>query len=179
MPHVTHVFGLSGVGKSWLCERFAARHDALHVSASALLREAKRSIGEPTDSEGLRQGPVLDNQQLLVRGFDLVRSRAAKPILLDAHNVVDDGASLVRIPLSVVRSLAPDRIVFIGADPAAILERPVSDAARRRPVRDVSRLGQHQDLALALARSHAEDLGVPFARVEAGDETAFAAALGR
>jgi hypothetical protein len=38
------------------CERFAARHGAVHASASALLREAKRSIGEPTDSEGKNRG---------------------------------------------------------------------------------------------------------------------------
>ena len=179
MANVTHVFGLSGVGKSWLCERFAARHGAVHASASALLREAKRSIGEPTDSEGLRQGSVMDNQQLLVREFDLLRAKTDSPILLDAHNVVDDDTSLVQIPLSVVQGLAPDLIVFIRSDPAAIIERRASDATRQRPMRDEATLERHQELAMALAHSHAKDLGVPFVVVEAGDEITFAAALAR
>jgi adenylate kinase family enzyme len=57
MVKVIAVFGLSGVGKSWLISRFASANPVAHVQASQLLREAKAAIsGSVATSEELRIG---------------------------------------------------------------------------------------------------------------------------
>jgi hypothetical protein len=67
---VVAVFGVSGVGKSWLISRFAAANVVAHAEASRLIREAKEAIdGNDTNSEELRKGPILDNQKLLIQAF--------------------------------------------------------------------------------------------------------------
>jgi adenylate kinase len=66
---VVAIFGVSGVGKSWLISRFASANPVAHVQASRLLREAKAAIdGRNTTSEQLRTDAVLDNQMLLIQG---------------------------------------------------------------------------------------------------------------
>ena len=70
MNDVIAVFGLSGVGKSWLISRFAEGHEVLHLQASQLLKDAKAAVsGIVTTSEELRTGPVIDNQALLISAF--------------------------------------------------------------------------------------------------------------
>ena len=57
---IVAVFGLSGVGKSWMITRYIAHNPALHVQASQLLREAKAAFsGENASAEDLRKGAVL------------------------------------------------------------------------------------------------------------------------
>jgi len=58
MVDVVAVFGLSGVGKSWLISRFIAQNTYAHVQASQLMRGAKAALsGKPSTSEDLL-GPV-------------------------------------------------------------------------------------------------------------------------
>lgn len=93
------VLGLSGVGKSWLCSRLASVREAVHVSASDLLSSAKAALsGEVPTAEQLRTGQVLDNQMLLTTAFSRMRAAETGLLLLDGHNVVDDGRTLVRVP---------------------------------------------------------------------------------
>ena len=75
MAQVVTVFGLSGVGKSWIISRYAAASNVAHVQASQLMRDARAAVvGQPVPSEDLRRGPVLDNQTLLTDAFAKVLS---------------------------------------------------------------------------------------------------------
>jgi adenylate kinase len=70
MARVVTVFGLSGVGKSWMISRYAAAAYVAHIQASQLMREARAArVGQSVTSEDLRRGPVLDNQRLLTDAF--------------------------------------------------------------------------------------------------------------
>ncbi|MFJ7436083.1 ATP-binding protein [Methylorubrum thiocyanatum] len=178
MPKVTLVFGLSGVGKSWLCTRFAQRGEALHVSASGLLRAAKeRMTGQATTSEQLRTGAVLSNQDLLVKEFNRLRETSVHQILFDGHNLIDAGDQIIEVPFEIIASLRPDGMIFVRSDADVIRQRRSLDLDRERPVRDTVTLEQHQQRGISLARDHAEALGVPIAIIEAGDELAFLHAL--
>lgn len=178
MPQVILVFGLSAAGKTWLCSRFVERNAFVHVSASALLRRAADVFpGESTTSEKLRSGPILDNQRVLVAEFERLRASEQRPILFDGHNVVDDGTRLVEIPLAVVRQLHPNGIVFVRAETKDICERRARDTSRTRPLRTEETLGEHQEIALALAHSHAAELHIRLHVVQAGDEAAFSSAI--
>jgi hypothetical protein len=109
---VVTVFGLSGVGKSWMISRYAAATDVAHIQASQLMREARAArVGRSVTSEDLRRGPVLDNQTLLTDPF-----ASSTPAV-----------SLAQIPV-IRRGLAePVKSANIGSF-FANLDRQLSDA---------------------------------------------------
>jgi adenylate kinase len=103
MAKVVTVFGLSGVGKSWMISRYAEAANVAHIQASQLMRDARAAlVGRPVTSENLRRGPVLDNQILLTDAFakvlatELVRSSLMDTVWLMSGN----NLSRFRSPLS-------------------------------------------------------------------------------
>jgi adenylate kinase len=175
---VAAVFGLSGVGKSWLISRFAEGIAIAHAQASQLLREARAEIGGRMESqEELRQGAVLDNQALLVEAFSKFRAAATKPIIFDGHSVIDAGDQLVEIPVAVIRALAPAGLVLIKDEPAVIIARRTGDRTRIRPVRSEDEIRSHQIRAQVLCEQYAATLGVNLKVIQAGDIEGFSAAM--
>lgn len=178
MVKVVAVFGLSGVGKSWLISRFARPGFALHVQASQLLRDEKAAItGQAVSSEALRTDAVLDNQSLLIRAFVRVLSSATVPVLFDGHCVVDSGTSLVEIPTEVIEALLISGIVYIQDTAAAIVARRAGDMARTRPARSEAEIALHQNHAVATCTRYANQLQIGLHFVTAGDEPAFRSAI--
>jgi adenylate kinase len=172
------VFGISGVGKSWLISRFANTKDFAHLQASQLLRSAKSALEDKNiTAEDLRRGTVLDNQALLISSFKSCRSIENRNIIFDGHNLVDTGGVLIEIPVDVVEAIDPAGIILVWADPAVIADHRRADANRSRPVCSLAELEKHQARSDVLARSHANYLRVPFHRVQSGDENLFALAV--
>jgi adenylate kinase len=172
---VVAVFGLSGVGKSWLIARYAEQVPVLHVQASQLLRDAKAALlRQEVTSEELRKGAVLDNQALLIDAFAQVRATAQMPVVFDGHSVVDTGDQLLEIPAQVIAALCPSMIVFVESDATAIIERRRNDVSRERPARSVEEIQAHQSRAREICRGYAKTLQVPLKIIGAGDEKAFA-----
>jgi adenylate kinase len=178
MVKVAAVFGLSGVGKTWLIAGYARAHAVAHIQASQVLRDAKSAIlGAAVSSEELRTGPVLDNQQLLITGFAAVRANAVLPIIFDGHCVIDSGSHLVEIPVDVIRLLAVSGLVFIRSEAQAIVEKRRGDKTRIRPVRTPEEILAHQQRAICLCEEYASDLNLNLYIVEASDERGFATAI--
>src|ERR1700753_345358 len=95
MAKVVAVFGLSGVGKSWMISRYVAAENIAHIQASQLMRDASTAgVGKPVTSESLRRGAVLDNQSLLTEAFAKVLAEEARPIIFDGHCLIDAGEHL-------------------------------------------------------------------------------------
>jgi adenylate kinase len=180
MTHVpvVAVFGISGVGKSWMIGRYIDHHPALHVQASQLLRESKAAVsGKNVSAEDLRKGAVLDNQSLLIEAFTRLRVTAKRPILFDGHCVVDNGEQLIAIPGEVIDGLAIMSIVFVEGSAREIAQRRRDDTARVRPTRSTEELYQYQQRAKAICQTYHETLGLTLTIIAAGDEAAFAMAL--
>ena len=178
MVKVAAVFGLSGVGKSWLISRYAGTNAVMHVQASQLLRDAKASIsGAIVTHEELRTGPVLNNQQLLTSRFAIVRATAVMPIIFDGHCLIDSGAHLVEIPVQIIEALSVSGLAFIRSDAQAILERRRSDTTRIRPLRSVEEIMLHQKRVNSLCEEYAMRLNLNLCVVEAGNEKGFASAM--
>lgn len=175
---VVAVFGLSGVGKSWLIGRFVKRCPVLHVQASQLMRDAKAALsGLNITSEQLRTGAVLDNQALLVQAFSDVRAMANQPIIFDGHCVVDNGVELLEIPVEVIDRLSVNSIVFIEGLPKEIVDRRRNDPTRVRPNRSEIEIYTHQQKAKEVCELYSKRLNVPLVIVSAGDEDMFAKTL--
>jgi adenylate kinase len=178
MVRVIGVFGLSGVGKSWLISRFVSANPVAHVQASQLLREAKAAIsGSVTTSEALRIGAVLDNQALLVRAFSAKIADAVQPIIFDGHCVVDNGSQLLEIPVEVIAALSVSGLIFVQSQPAAIVEQRLKDITRTRPARSVEEIEFHQNRAMSVCAEYAKHLRLDLHVVHAGDEGSFASVV--
>jgi adenylate kinase len=175
---VAGVFGLSGVGKSWLISRYSGAHTVLHVQASQLLRDAKAAIsGAVVTSEELRTGAVLDNQQLLIRAFATAGANAGAPIIFDGHCLIDSGNQLIAIPSEVIEALSVSGLVFVRSDASEIVARRRSDTARIRPLRSVEEISLHQQRAYFLCQGYAIRLNLNLHIVHAGDEKGFESAV--
>jgi adenylate kinase len=178
MAKVVTVFGLSGVGKSWMITRYAAAANVAHIQANQLMRDAKAAlVGVPVNSEHLRRGPVLDNQSLLTDAFAKVLAAEARPIIFDGHCLIDAGEHLIEIPVDVIRQLHPSGIVLVCAPADEIAGRRESDTSRQRPVRTTSALSAQQNRCVAICTDYAERLGIRFDQVRSGDEPDFAQSL--
>jgi adenylate kinase len=180
MANVVTVFGLSGVGKSWMIFRYAALSNVAHIQASQLMRDARAAlVGQAVTSEDLRRGPVLDNQSLLTDAFIKVLATEVRPIIFDGHCLVDVGEQPIEIPVDVIRQLQPSGIVLVHAPADEIVRRRESDTSRERPSRDADALAAQQARCVAICASYGEQLGLDFVQVRAGDEREFAQVVGR
>ncbi len=178
MTRVALVVGVSGVGKSYVIGRCAANAGFIHVQASEVLRQAKADLlARTVDREELRKGQVLDNQTLLSEAFGKLRARQSRPIIFDAHNIIDTDDGYVEIPLDVFRLIDPYVVIALSGDPESILGHRTRDTDRVRPDRTSGQIAEYQALVIALAEKHARDLSVPFRLVGAGDEEDFARAI--
>jgi adenylate kinase len=175
MGTVVTVFGLSGVGKSWMISRYAAASNVAHVQASELMRDVRAAlVGHVVTSEDLRRGPVLDNQSLLTDAFAKVLATEARPTIFDGHCLVDVGDQPIEIPVEIIRQLQPASIMFIYAPANEIVQRRENDTSRERPTRTADALAAQQARCVAICTNYAEQLGISFEQVRAGDERGFA-----
>lgn len=116
------VFGLSGVGKTTACLKYASKNnDVVHSSASALLRLNRETAGTRHIAE------VMQDQRLLV---DLVcdfRAQTPSPLmLLDAHSLIVVAGHEVVIPADVIAAMKPNGLIFMRARGEVISDRRAS-----------------------------------------------------
>lgn len=157
------LLGLSGVGKSTLISRVNARIPLLHLQASALIKAEQAYRAQTAESsESLRTGAVIGNQDLMITAYQRVTADAEVPIVFDGHSVIDGQDGIIAIPTSVFQQLMLNSIFYLFADPKVIFERRQNDFNRKRPVRDVETLADHQRIALSNASRIANELGCPF-----------------
>jgi adenylate kinase len=140
------VFGISGAGKTSSCLTFVKGNpEYLHLSASELLRGAAAA-----DPASLRISPadqILENQKLLPSALRARREgQWHRPVLIDAHSVIDNDRELVRIPVEVIRSLDPDGLLLMEAAPEIIAARR-SEPGSRRPARSIDQIVREAEVA--------------------------------
>ncbi|USJ27628.1 ATP-binding protein [Ensifer adhaerens] len=173
------IFGISGVGKSWLCRQAAEVLPVRHVSGSQLIQaEKERATSQMVSTDALRTDRVVDNQWLLLEGFRNYRLQDSRSILFDGHNVIDTDNGLVEIPYEVISGLEPAAVVMVIDSPDTIVMRRASDPSRARPLRSVEALSTYQNLCLELAERHASALSVPTTAIKSGDVNSFISFVG-
>lgn len=163
------VFGISGVGKTSSCLAFVARNpEHLHLSASELLRSAAAA-----DPALLRIAPadrILENQKLLPGALRARRDgQWHRPVLIDAHSVVDNDHELVRVPVEVIRSLEPDGLLLLEMPPEIIAARR-SEPGSRRPARSIAQIVHEAEVARQAVLEYAEHLELPLELIDASGQ---------
>lgn len=139
------VAGVHGVGKSYLCEKYAQAHDVIHESASSLIRKEKNQLNWSTDKKVVN---VDDNQVALAAAVRRI-SEQGHSLLLDGHFVlIDPNSEFIRLPLSVFKDLNLTGVILIEASPEIIASRLSS--------RDDSKSTVDTALFLEAERAHAE-----------------------
>ncbi len=154
------VFGLSGVGKTTFCNKIKEINPSyIHYQASALLKEATGLRSEQLRIESKHK--IESNQSLLARIFRSKRdSERHKPIVVDAHSIIDNDRDLVVVPIETVRALEPTLLVFLEEDPEILVARR-RHGDRYRPERSVPELRSQQQLAKEVVLDYAKNLRVP------------------
>lgn len=165
---VVGLFGLSGVGKTRYAQDVVARVPrVLHLQASELLRRASGLCDE--ELRTAQRDRLVANQDALASALEEARSgQRDRPVLIDAHSVIDNDVELVDVPFQAIRPLGIDAFVFLRADPGLIVVRR-SRSDRHRPYRSADTLAEHQHRALDACMVYATRSGAPLTIVDAVD----------
>lgn len=164
---VLFVAGVHGVGKTTLCDRYAAQRGLLHKSASQLIREANQAA-ICSKSKAVKNIP--DNQKLLVEAVKQYR-KAGDGLLLDGHFALWDKEHRPQ-------PLAASVFLQLGIDGVIVVHDTAAKIANRLKDRDThsaspAALGELQRIELSRAIEVARELGIPVATVRSGDASRF------
>jgi len=165
---VVGLFGISGVGKT----RFASAlveltPEVLHLQASALLRQANGLGNEALRTANRDQ--LVANQSALALATEQARSgQRERPLLIDAHSVIDNDVELVDVPFEAIQPLNIETYIFLRASPASIIQRRAA-STRSRPLRSADELAEHQSRALVVCREYADRSGRPLVIIDVPD----------
>ena len=177
-PVVIGVFGISGVGKSWMIGEVAARiAGTLHLQGSALIKQGLADPSVSSEELRLARGDrVIANQRILIAMFKrLIAALPSSLVLFDGHLLIDTAAQMIEIPQAVIAALRPEFLVHVEAEPPLIAARRHGDTSRKRPTWDIDTLAAHQARSRELCQAYGRRLGIPMEIVGSGDVDKLAA----
>lgn len=120
---VVFVAGVHGVGKTFLCERFAAETGIMHSSASSLIKGELKSANWESDK---LVSDIESNQIALTKAVNNLTENHPK-LLLDGHFVLKDSAeNLVDVTENTFKNLSLSAIVLIEAPSEIVNDRLLS-----------------------------------------------------
>ena len=165
---VVGLFGISGVGKTRFASALVGLNpEVLHLQASALLRSASGLGNEALRTANRDQ--LVANQSALALATEQARSgQRERPLLIDAHSVIDNDVELVDVPFEAIKPLNIETYIFLRASPASIIQRR-SASTRSRPLRSAEKLAEHQSRALVVCREYADRSGRPLVIIDVPD----------
>jgi adenylate kinase len=117
---VVFVAGVHGVGKTYLCERFAAETGIIHSSASSLIEGELKSANWKSNK---LVSDIESNQIALKKAVNRLNANNSK-LLIDGHFVLRDSTGiLVNITEDIFKDLALSAIVLIECPSKTVSER--------------------------------------------------------
>lgn len=167
---VVAVVGLSGVGKTRVLKELSEKIPFLHLQASQIIKnEQVRRHGSPSTSEQLRSGQIIDNQRLLISGFEYQTANCDSLVVFDGHVVIDAGSSIIEIPSSIFKALKCESLVVLTDDPSDLVRRRLADRTRVRPLRSRLQIERQQTRMIEVAQRIACELSIPCCVLSIGD----------
>jgi len=162
MMKVIFIGGVHGVGKSTACSRAVDDLSCLHVRASDVIRQERSNA---IATHGKLVEDVSGNQELLLQGFDRIKSSSTtKCILLDGHYALRDSSRTIQLlPVTVFQGLGLSGLVCLENDPSVIVQRINARDGYSVSIEEVSEL-QKAELEHAEAVSKALSLPLSILR---------------
>lgn len=141
---VVLVVGVSGVGKSTLCQSISeATLETLHLTASNFVK----TVGGRIDSD----------QMSLTRAIkSSLDEFLGSLVLIDGHLTFEN----FEIPITAIELLQLDFILALKEDPEIILERRKSDSTRVRRIETIDMIRKAQEREILYSQSIANALGI-------------------
>jgi len=158
---VTAVVGLSGVGKTSVLSTLSSKRKFQHLSASRLIRDARRLWDMPGALDTLRSANIGENQRLLIEGFRRAIDSKAAHVVLDGHTVVEAPSGLIVIEPTVFRELQIASMIFLADNAVEIARRRANDITRSRAVATLEGIQRNQEAALLAAFQTCSELKIP------------------
>ena len=158
---LTFVVGVSGVGKTQLIRRFVSKHhEYTHLEASKLIREGLNA--QTSEQIGLLpKEQIIKNQSILLGGL-LEYKQNCHHIILDGHLLINNNQELVKIPLNVVKEIAPHNMVLITGNPYDVILHRTKDLHRKRHSQTATEIEEIQSYLRHIAISYCKELGIRF-----------------
>lgn len=140
------VFGLSGVGKSFLVEQFISTNtNFISTKASQLIAQASKNI----QFDKLTPFSVDDNQLALVEGFKVFCTENNDiNILIELHNLIETPSGVIEIDDNILYALNLDAVCFLFKSPEKIHNQRSNDKSRTRAKTTISKLDELQKQSL-------------------------------
>ncbi|CAN7286887.1 ATP-binding protein [Pseudomonas brassicacearum] len=160
------VAGVHGVGKSFLCQRYADEFSVAYESASGLIRK-ERALADWSVDKKVKD---VDGNQLALKSAVQRIVKGGQQLLLDGHFVLINGASdFVKLEASVFQNLEIAGVVVLEAE-AHLIE---SRLAARDSTKSTVDISVFLDLERAQARKVCQELGIPFHILQQPDFSVF------
>lgn len=165
---IIFIAGVHGVGKSFLCKKYATKHNILHKSASQLIKE----FDSNSVSVNKQTKDINKNQEILIQAVNSIHEQN-KSMLLDGHFIlINTAGNLTSIDALVFKNLNIDGIVLIENFPN-IIEARLSDRDRGQVSYDIKRmLALEKEQALFVANLYSIPIEILFSPAEKDFEEA-------
>ena len=140
------IFGLSGVGKSFLTNEIVSQNlDYVVTSASKLIKQASHKIL----LDELNSPVVKENQSILINEFEsFCKIHKNQSVIVELHNVIETIDDLIQIEDDVFDNLKLDVAFFITRPPEVIFNHRLQDKSRIRANKTIAEITQLQECSL-------------------------------
>jgi len=154
------IFGLSGVGKSYLTNRILSQNsDYAVTSASKLIKQASHK----TLLKDLNSPVVEENQSVLINEFEyFCKINRKKSVIIELHNVIETRDDVIQIEDDVFHNLKLDVAFFITRPAEIISSQRLQDESRIRVNTTTEKINLLQENALKRFKSTFNDIGIPY-----------------
>jgi adenylate kinase len=162
------VTGVPGVGKTTVVERAAEELGLDIVVYGTEMLEVARKKGLVEDRDEMRKLDAETQREVQKAAAESIAEKGR--VIVDTHGFIrTPGGYLPGLPEWVAKSIEPDTVFLIEADPDAIAERRADDETRERDVDTPEAIGLHQELNRNAASTVATLSGATVAIVENED----------
>lgn len=164
------VAGVHGVGKSFLCQRYADEFSVAYESASGLIRK-ERALADWSVDKKVKN---VDENQLALKSAVKRIIKGGQPLILDGHFVLINAASdFVKLESSVFQDIEITGVVVLEADVNTIQSR----LAARDSAKSAVDIGVFLEHERAQARKVCQELSIPFQVLQQPDFLEFSAVV--
>lgn len=141
------IFGISGVGKSFLVNQFISSNanNFIATRASKLIAQVSNNIlfNELTFSS------VENNQSVLTEQFKFFcAENSDKHIIIELHNYIETPDGIVEIDDSILYALNLDAVCFLYLQPEIIFKQRSADKLRARAKISIDHINELQEQSL-------------------------------